>query len=68
VAYCRADRFAEAIRTLETAVQLVPDYPRAHYYLGIAYDRAGRAGDGATAFRRASELRAAGEGRAYRFD
>jgi Flp pilus assembly protein TadD len=29
VAYCRADRFADAIRTLGTAVQLVPDYPRA---------------------------------------
>jgi Flp pilus assembly protein TadD len=68
VAYCRADRFADAIATLETTIQLMPDYPRAHYYLGIAYDRAGRAGDGAAAFRRASELRAAGQGAAYRLD
>lgn len=40
-----ADRAAEAIAPLETAVKLQPQNPAAHYHLGIAYRRTGRKQD-----------------------
>ncbi len=41
---------AEAITPLQTAVKLQPDNPAAHFYLGTAYQRSGRAEDATREF------------------
>jgi predicted Zn-dependent protease len=50
------NRPQEAIRHLQTAVQLLPGYPQAWNHLGLAYHRAGKPQEAATAYQRAIRL------------
>jgi Flp pilus assembly protein TadD len=44
------NRLDEAVRELERAIKLRPDYPPAHLYLGNAYRKLGRDADSAREF------------------
>ena len=46
-----------ALRSLEAAVRLEPDNPKAHYHLGLAYDRKGRFSEAAKQYAIAIERR-----------
>jgi Tfp pilus assembly protein PilF len=45
-----------AIRHLERAINIAPDYYRAHLWLGRAYEEAGRPDEAETEYRRAADL------------
>jgi tetratricopeptide (TPR) repeat protein len=47
---------AEAVRELEHAIQLRPDYPPAHLYLGNAYKKLGREAEAAREFQSVRDL------------
>ena len=49
---------AASIQALEEAIRLGPDNPRARYFLGLAYEQAGRMSDAAAALGAALKLRA----------
>ncbi len=53
----KADHDEDAMKELETAVRVDPDFADAYEQLGIEYGQLGRASDAATAFRRLLELR-----------
>jgi len=52
----QGDRAAEAALELEHAIQLRPDYPPAHLYLGNAYKKLGREADARREFQKVREL------------
>ena len=50
------NRAAEAVPELEHAIQLRPDYPPAHLYLGNAYKKLGREAEAAREFQSVRDL------------
>lgn len=58
------ERLAEAVRHLERAIKLAPDYGEAYFQLGVAYRYSGRNEDAIAAFRHAIDLDP-GEGKSY---
>ncbi len=55
-AAAQAGRMTEGIAALRRAVELMPDFPEAHYNLGAAYRDVGNADAALAAYRRAAEL------------
>jgi tetratricopeptide (TPR) repeat protein len=55
--YIRHDRLEEATRDLETAIDIQPNFPEAHYWLGRAYLAQGQPKSARPEFERAIEQR-----------
>lgn len=55
-AYLETEKFKDALRDAEKAVELSPKWAKAHYRLGMAYFKMGLYTDAATAFYAGCEL------------
>jgi tetratricopeptide (TPR) repeat protein len=49
-------RYEEAIRCLDNAIKLNPNYGEAYYHKGLALDKLGKKNDAETSFKKAKEL------------